>query len=88
MNQVRYLKAGPSDASLRPRRPSQWQRSVQILFIFLLLVLGYVTFTNLFNNGEGQVWKWNNSGNEDGGRGKGLKGSQYLLGVGKADITG
>lgn len=87
MNRAQDLKAGPSDNTFQRRRPSQWQRSIQILCIFLVLLLGYATLRNFLPLGEGRLWNWNLLGEESVGR-KSSKGTQYLLGVGKADITG
>ena len=87
MNQAQDLKAGPSIASIRPRRASSWQRSIQAICIFLALLLGYSTFTEISKGGQGLIWKWTYGG-EKNGQEQSSKGSQYLLGVGKADITG
>lgn len=82
------LKAGPSVSSVQSLRRKLWQRSFQVSCIFLVLLLGYTTLTKLVQNGEKQLWKWGDSGSEDNGQEKSSKGSKYLLGVGKADITG
>ena len=53
------------------------------------LVLGYITFVRLFHGGVEVNWIWRTT-NQDGSGNEheSATGSQYLLGVGKADITG
>jgi len=52
----------------------------------LIVVLGYIAFLGLSRDGSKQLWAWKLGGNTNGEHQAG--GSQYLLGVGKADITG
>lgn len=54
-----------------------------------LLVLGYIVFIHHFLKDNKQLWTWRLWGDEiDSHRNASTEGSQYLLGVGKADITG
>lgn len=88
MDRDEYLKAGPSDG---PRhRPQSWWRGEKlrtIIFVFGLLVFGYTALKLNPDIARYVSWK------VDSDYGASQEhtsswGSQYLLGVGKADITG
>lgn len=88
MNQLQELKAGPSAARSKPRQASKWQYMLKALSIIIVLFLGYTTFFNEFFSERRQIWSWDLYRGKHRGHDNVLKGSQYLLGVGKADITG
>ncbi|PBP25072.1 neutral/alkaline non-lysosomal ceramidase [Diplocarpon rosae] len=87
MEQYRELKAEPSEELQRdPRESSKWGIQVtwlKALASLLLLLLGWAALMRLCAEGGGFRW----TGSLDGVKNS-EKGTQYLLGVGKADITG
>jgi neutral ceramidase len=91
MNQLHHSKAGPSQAQPRwSQDKSGWRRQTLKAIAFVAaLALGYLAFVRLYHDGLESNWLWRTTSQDgngkDGGNGKG---SQYLLGVGKADITG
>jgi len=87
MSSFQDVKAEPPAAS-RPQQSSKWPRTIKTISVVLaaLLILGTVgSFHHTVDNFR-LAWSWNHDGGSD--RGHILRGDQYLLGVGKADITG
>ena len=95
MDHLSKSKAGPSQVPHSwfqegsNRRGLVWSltRSLSVLVIFLL---GYAALIGLSPDKKWKVWDWNLQGSQDDKTGHydDSDGSQYLLGVGKADITG
>jgi neutral ceramidase len=91
MDQHYDSKAGPSQ--LQPRWSEQrsgWRRQTLKAIAFVAaLALGYLAFVHLSHDGLESNWLWRTT-TQDGNRkeGESSRRSQYLLGVGKADITG
>ncbi|ESZ97560.1 neutral/alkaline non-lysosomal ceramidase [Sclerotinia borealis F-4128] len=91
MEQDPEMKAGPFDLDRRePRRNSFYSRrfvmnAVGVILVAAFLLFSYSTFTGGSLRKEFWIWK-----DEDYGQQQDVssKGSQYLLGIGKADITG
>lgn len=93
-----FRKAGLSETLphwTQGGRQSKWLRQAgaisKALLIALVLILGgYTVLKNLFLVEErlDQGWKLHDGLGGNLGDFKSSKGSQYLLGVGKADITG
>ncbi|TVY86199.1 Neutral ceramidase [Lachnellula willkommii] len=92
MDPVNVAKAGPSEFTA-PERSTRQRRSRVILVIGKLVLglfflgLTYKGLIRIFDDQNGRFWSWDaqqNSDEQDEQSG----GSQYLLGVGKADITG
>ena len=88
MNQRQSWKAGPSAVQPVTWRVSKWQYVLKALSVGVLLGVFYATFTRYFPGERKHPLSWQLYENENGTAHKTLKGSQYLLGVGKADITG
>jgi neutral ceramidase len=89
MNHLYDQKAGPSQA--RPswtKETSKWRRqTVKAVVVVTALLLGYMVYRS--HSGAKSSWSWKLNGQDGDGKEHGSsKGSQYLLGVGKADITG
>ncbi|RFU28683.1 hypothetical protein B7463_g7648, partial [Scytalidium lignicola] len=99
MDSSRDLKAGPS----RPRRlldgdssdsKQGWGQqpgfAAKLLSVLLMILLICATLLNIHSHRNGySIWPFRGSAIAGaGGDYEALKGSQYLLGVGKADITG
>lgn len=84
-------KAGPSQPQPRwMQRTSRWQRqAVKAIALVVVVTLGYIAFVRLSNDGFEANWLWRTTSQAGYGNKHGSsKGSQYLVGVGKADITG
>jgi hypothetical protein len=94
MNRLTSSKAGPSQAQPQwTRKSSKWRGLVgsliKALSIGAVLLLGYAAFTDSFlHKRQGWFWKFQGSQDDKPGQYGNSKGSRYLLGVGKADITG
>lgn len=92
MTKYRELKAEPSEEETQTwaheQDNSRWrgQRAawIKAAIALVVLALGWTTFVHICGNGERFARYWNSDRWQHGGS----KGSQYLLGVGKADITG
>ena len=88
MDQIHDQKAGPSQSPPSwTQESSRWRRRiVKATALITALVLGYMAFVRLSHKLE-SAWfrELAGQGAYDSGS---SKGSQYLLGVGKADITG
>ncbi|TVY54633.1 Neutral ceramidase, partial [Lachnellula suecica] len=88
--QLSKVEAGPS-ALLAPTPQSSLRRDrfrflVKVLSSVGFFALIYTAYIQVVNDQNGRVWSWRA---QDWQYGEGqAKGSQYLLGVGKADITG
>lgn len=87
-------KAGPSEAESQcQQEPSRWQRQRRtwrnIATFALAMMLGWTIFVHFCGHWRdtGRSWRLDWGQSERNGSGE-KKGSQYLLGVGKADITG
>jgi neutral ceramidase len=91
MIQFHDQKAGPSQPQPKKwtQERSRWQcQIIKAAVLVTALVLGYIAFMRLSHRAK-STWFWRLAGqggdwNEHGSS----NGSQYLLGVGKADITG
>lgn len=83
------MKAGPSEA-LRPRHElSKSKRLFNALAIAIILTLSCLAFAQLFLDQQRKTWFQGVGGNQrNGWNYESSKRTQYLLGVGKADITG
>jgi neutral ceramidase len=91
MDQLHDSKAGPSQPQPRWRQQaSRWRlQAIKATVLVAAVVLGYMAFVRLYHGGLEVNWLWRTI-NQDGNRNEheSAKGNQYLLGVGKADITG
>ncbi|TVY15325.1 Neutral ceramidase 2 [Lachnellula arida] len=91
MDPVTVAKAGPSEFTA-PERSTRQRRSRVILVIgklvlgLFFLALTYKGLIRIFDDRNGRFWSWDAQQNSD--EHEQSRGSQYLLGVGKADITG
>jgi hypothetical protein len=89
MDPRQVAKAGPSE--LTPPETSTRQRRFRILGKLLLglffLALIHKTLNHIFGDQNGLFWRWETQQNSSW-QDEPSKGSQYILGVGKADITG
>lgn len=88
-------KAGPSaQPDWAPREVPRWRRNIgailKALAIGAVLALVYVAFVHTRLDKQTHSWFWDldDSYGAQAGEQATSKGSQYLLGVGKADITG
>ncbi|RDL37943.1 uncharacterized protein BP5553_05376 [Venustampulla echinocandica] len=93
-------KTGPHDLALAPLKlrtqgspkARRWFRDFIAAFstITILIFLGYTTAEHIFGDRSRSTWFWrlHDSQSENDGQKGSSRGSQYLLGVGKADITG
>jgi neutral ceramidase len=93
MDHSQLLKAGPSEGSSRTRAPeesSRWRRLARLIYLLLALSFAYSAFHQLHRYTGKQLWLWGAyEGNNYGPKHQdNVPGSLYLLGVGKADITG
>ena len=91
MNSLQNLKAGPSEAQHRWRgETSKSQRLFNALTIVIVVSLGCFAFVQLFLVQQKQTWFWRQAGDQNSKEWyhESSKRTQYLLGVGKADITG
>jgi neutral ceramidase len=88
MDQILDQKAGPSQSHPSwTQESSRWRRQiVKATALITALVLGCMAFVRLSYRLE-SAWFWELAG-QGGDEYGSSKGSQYLLGVGKADITG
>jgi neutral ceramidase len=92
MHSKQHPKAGPSGlptAQSGIQESSKRQQRVSLLIKLVsaavLLALVYTVFIHDFTGQNGHFWRWKAQNGEEEFW---SKGSQYLLGVGKADITG
>jgi neutral ceramidase len=90
MEKYQSLQSGSSAAS-----PQQlgWKqgRLLKAICCAVIVALGYFAFIQLYSGGSAQSWVWKFTGSKTGSHGAASQnesGSLYLLGVGKADITG
>lgn len=91
--QMQELKAGPSE---RPRwnlETSKWRRQAKALImagpVVAFFLMGYFSFGYFSAARHDWTLRWPGDESRLGGwQEKSSRGSQYLLGVGKADITG
>jgi len=87
-------KTDSSKAQMRwVQETPRWQRRLGALIkataIAAVLVLGYTAFVPLSFDHERKSWSWMFSSQQHSGEQyETRKGSQFLIGVGKADITG
>jgi neutral ceramidase len=91
MNQVPDLKAGPSEDQPQQSQRSSPRRSVtKLLWRLLALVFALVVTFQLSLKIRNQTWIWTPHGEYDEGQKHQERphNGVYLLGVGKADITG
>jgi neutral ceramidase len=93
MDHSQLLKAGSSEVSSRARAPeesSRWRRLARLIYLLLALSFAYSAFHQLHYYTGKQLWLWGAyEGSSDGPKyHDNVPGSVYLLGVGKADITG
>ena len=84
-------KAGPTQGQPRWNQQTSTRRrhAAKAIVLVAALLLGCMTFVSVSRDGLDSDWLWRmtgQSGNEN--EHERAKGSQYLLGVGKADITG
>lgn len=89
MDNPQKSKAGPS-TRVPLRAPPEVRRSsfTRSLYVAIVALIGCVVVITLSPEAGIQSW-WKPKGSSfNGEQHKSLKGSQYLLGVGKADITG
>lgn len=83
------LKAGPSEPTLRwTHEPSKSKRLFKALAIAIILSLGCFAFTQLSRDRQNIIWGKGVNHNSNEWHHESSKRTQYLLGVGKADITG
>jgi len=93
MDPVNVAKAGPSEFTT-PERSARQRRSRVIQLIgklvlgLFFLALIYKGLVRVFDDQNGRFWSWDAKQNSGVGQDEQSGGSQYLLGVGKADITG
>lgn len=91
MDQSRLLKAGPSEVSTRaPEDSPRWKQLARLILLFLALSFAYSAFHQLYHHTGNRLWLWGPGGGDNDGQKhqENFHGSLYLLGVGKADITG
>jgi neutral ceramidase len=94
MHHLYESKAGPSAEPEWPREVPRWRRNLQALVktiaIVTILAVGYVAFVHTKVDRQRYSWFWDldDSYGAQAGAHATTKGSKYLLGVGKADITG
>ncbi|KAG0651917.1 N-acylsphingosine amidohydrolase 2 [Hyphodiscus hymeniophilus] len=91
MESLQHRKAGPSEAQSLWRRESSKRKRLSRAIAFLLaLALGCFAFTRLILDNQRETWVWGKLGNQgsNGWSHESSNRTQYLLGVGKADITG
>lgn len=93
MADYQEVKAGPSDSELplewtAPTSSTKWQRRgnalLKAITVTVLFVLGYFLFIRITEPKAKSDWAWKLKLDDEPSE----KGSKYLLGVGKADITG
>ncbi|TAQ83734.1 hypothetical protein B7494_g7939 [Chlorociboria aeruginascens] len=87
MDQLQDLKAESPEVQINRVRERRWSWQVKTLTVGIFMVLGYASYLRLFQYNKKQAWAWGLNG-QNGGDRQSSKGSQYMLGVGKADITG
>lgn len=90
MEQTQLPKAGPSGALPRHDDSFRWRRLAKLAWLSFAALLIFITFYQLYLYGGKQTWIWGSHGGYDDGQKhqEPAHGSLYLLGVGKADITG
>jgi neutral ceramidase len=91
MDSFQDVKAGPSETrSQWTRQPTISQRLFKALAIVIIISLGCFAFAQLFLNQQKLFRFWEKGSNRNGNEWHhdSSKKTQYLLGVGKADITG
>jgi len=89
MDPVLNVKAGLSHRQPRwIQQTTGWRRqSAKAIAIVMVFVLGYSAFLHLSHTEVNWIWRTTGQYEKDNGH-TSARGSQYLLGVGKADITG
>lgn len=90
MNQTQLPKAGPSEAHPRLDDRPRWKRLAKLVWLSFAVLLVYIALYQLRLQNGTQTWIWGSHGRYDDGEKHQdqAHGSLYLLGVGKADITG
>ncbi|KUJ15691.1 neutral/alkaline nonlysosomal ceramidase-like protein [Mollisia scopiformis] len=94
MDHLYNSKAGPSAQPEWPREVPRWRRNLgalgRIIAVVAALVLAYAAFVHTRLDRQRYSWflDLDDSYGAQNGEHATSKGSQYLLGVGKADITG
>lgn len=92
MNQSQDQKAGPSEVLAAGPVHGRWRRLVKLTCLGLALLSACATLYHLLLRDGRHAWVWRPLGGYDGYDGvqkaEGPSRSRYLLGVGKADITG
>jgi hypothetical protein len=91
MNLYHDVKAGPSNTrSQWTREASKSQRLFKALAVVIAVSLGCFSFVQLFLDHQKIIWFREKEGNPKGNdwHHESLERTQYLLGVGRADITG
>jgi neutral ceramidase len=89
MDRLHDSKAGPSQhPPRRNQHKPRWRRQpLKAIALVAALALGYLAVVRLYVLGFESSWLWK-SHDSNGKERVSAKGSRYLLGVGKADITG
>jgi len=88
MDLGRVAKAGPSELTAKsPPRQRRFGVIGRLLLAVLALALIHGILNHTFGLQNGLFWRWATQ-QKSGWQDEPFKGSQYLLGVGKADITG
>jgi hypothetical protein len=91
MDTLLDLKAGPSKAQARwKRQTTTSQGFFKALATALVLALSCLAFIRLFLDQQKHIWFWEKGANHENNEWhhESSTRTQYLLGVGKADITG
>jgi neutral ceramidase len=92
MEDTQDLKAGPLEEKPRFTETQRWRGRINLRLVFalVLIFLACVTFLKAPPDNAWGSWGWDLYEDGDGGEAhhESSKGSKYLLGVGKADITG
>jgi hypothetical protein len=89
MDLIPYMKAGPSTPSAgsnsRTRKPNGARKAIVLISTCCIFALVFFFLGNA--HADYLTWRWS-SQNGDNGKSASKDGDLYLLGVGKADITG
>jgi neutral ceramidase len=88
MDPIFNVKGGPFQPQPRWIQQAGWRRqTVKFIALVTALALGYLAFLHLSHSEGSVIWRVKGHNGKDNEH-KSEKGSQFLLGVGKADITG
>jgi hypothetical protein len=92
MNQSQDQKAGPSEVPAAGPVHGRWRRLIKLTCLCLAVLSACATLYHLLLRDGRPAWVWRPLGGYDGYDGvqkaESPSRSRYLLGVGKADITG